>query len=273
MRKSHKRFYRFTAFFAVIALLCAAFLCLSSCENESSDPPEVNTYPLPIGGQPSDPDSSIPKKRVAMTFDDGPHTLYTKQIANELERYGFTATFFVIGNRADGTAYTDNNVLSFLAGKGQEIAIHGYTHDVYYHNCSEDTYNFELSKTHSVIKAQAPSADVKLMRPIGGNITKDRAAACPYSVIMWDVDSEDWRYKYRSGDTEEQKKQKLDTIVENVMSSVKDGSIILMHDIYESTYDATCIILERLNAEGYQVVSVSELLGDPKPGVTYRQAS
>ncbi len=254
----------------VIALLATVMLALPSCSDP--DYSEENTYPLPVGGQPSDPDSSIPQKRVAMTFDDGPHTVYTKLIASELERYGYTATFFIIGNRADGTAYPGKNILSLLSGKGHEIAIHGYTHDVYYHDCTDDTYNFELSQTHSVIKAQVPSADVKLMRPIGGNITEERAKSCPYSVVMWDVDSEDWRYKYKSGDTEEERRQKLNTIVDNVMSNVRDGSIILMHDIYESTYDATCEVLKRLNAEGYQVVSVSELLGDPQPGTTYRQA-
>lgn len=272
MKKHPPYLFKFIPLVMVIALLITAALSLSSCSDVDKEP-EVNTYPLPAGGQPSDPDSSIPQKRVAMTFDDGPHTVYTKQIVNELERYGFTATFFVIGNRADGSEYPGDNILPFLASKGQEIAIHGYTHDVYYHSCSDETYEYELSMTHSVIKKQVPSAEVKLMRPIGGNITEERANACPYSVIMWDVDSEDWKYKYKSGDTEADRQQKLNTIVNNVMSSVRDGSIILMHDIYESTYDATCEILKRLNAEGYQVVSVSELLGDPQPGKTYRKAS
>jgi hypothetical protein len=53
------------------------------------------------------------------------------------------------------------------------------------------------------------------------------------------------------------------------MSQVKSGDIILMHDIYENTYEATKIILERLHDEGYDVVSVSELLGNAKAGVKY----
>ena len=56
------------------------------------------------------------------------------------------------------------------------------------------------------------------------------------------------------------------------MSQVEDGSIILLHDIYESTYDATKIILERLHEEGYDVVSVSELLGNPAAGEKYSRA-
>ena len=258
----------------IVFLLLTSLLCMPACGViDESDPPEVNTYPLPAGGQPSDPDDpdAPPRKRVAITFDDGPHIIYTKQIVNELDRYGFTATFFVVGNRADGTAYKQNNVLSFIANQGHEIAIHGYTHDVYYDECTDSTFNFEMSETQRVIQTQVPGYDVKLMRPVGGAITSERAAACPYSVVMWSVDSEDWRYKYKSGDTAEQQQEKVDTIVNNVMNSVRDGSIILLHDIYESTYDATCIILARLYEEGYEVVSVSELLGDPQPGVTYRQ--
>ena len=69
--------------------------------------------------------------------------------------------------------------------------------------------------------------------------------------------------------TEAEQKERVDTIVENVMSKVRDGSIILMHDIYLSTSHATAIILERLHAEGYEVVSVSELIGNTVPGTKY----
>ena len=99
------------------------------------------------------------------------------------------------------------------------------------------------------------------MRPVGGRITNERLSASPYSVILWNVDSEDWRYKYASGDSDTAAAEKVNKIVENVMNQVADGDIILMHDIYGSTYDATAIILERLYAEGYEVVTVSELLG------------
>ena len=87
---------------------------------------------------------------------------------------------------------------------------------------------------------------------------------------MWDVDSLDWKYKYSSSEDASKKEENLSVIVDNIMSAVSDGSIILMHDIYASTYDATVIILERLYAEGYEVVTVSELLGDGlTSGVTY----
>ncbi len=254
----------------ILSLLLSLTLGLSGCggnsqaDGENTLPDTATSADLPVDGKPADP----PKKRVAITFDDGPHNVWTKQIVNELGRYGFTATFFVIGNRVDGDAYNGGNTMTFAANAGHEIAIHGYTHGVYYNTCTDEEYSFELSETAKVI-GQWGGGSPTLMRPIGGSISKERAAACPYSVILWDVDSEDWRHKYRSEDTPEMRQEKVDTIVNNVMSNVGDGSIILLHDIYESTYDATCIILQRLYDEGYEVVSVSELLGEPIPGKIY----
>lgn len=213
--------------------------------------------------------STKPKKKVALTFDDGPHKDYTKKIADELAKYNFHATFFVVGNRVDGTAYNGGNALSHVINGGHEVAIHGYTHKYYYNSCSNEIYTQEMNKTVAAIKGIAPEYKVKLMRPIGGSITSERVASSPYSIILWNVDSEDWKQKYSSGDNANKKAAKIDKIVDNVMSTVKDGSIILMHDIYESTYDAVKIILERLDKEGYEVVTVSELLENPKPGTKY----
>lgn len=205
-------------------------------------------------------------KRVALTFDDGPHETRTIAIVDELERYGYNATFFVVGNRVDGTAYSGGAALKYAVEAGNEIGIHGYTHEVYYHNCSDATYEYELSQTVKAIQSYADGYNVRLMRPIGGNITNARVNSCDYSVIMWSVDSEDWKYRGNGED----KQQNINTIVENVMSQVKNGSIILMHDIYDNTYEAAKIILKRLHDEGYDVVTVSELLGSSmKAGKKY----
>ena len=212
-----------------------------------------------------------PTKKVAMTFDDGPHKTYTVGIANELAKYGFHATFFVVGNRVDGTSYGGGSAMQYVLEKGNEIAIHGYTHMYYYDSCSDERYNSEISKTLEAIKEFAPEYDVKLMRPIGGSISKTRIENSPYSIILWNVDSEDWKQKYSSGDNANKKKNKIDKIVSNVMSNVDDGDIILMHDIYESTYDAVKVLLPLLQAKGYEVVTVSELIGEPKPGTKYNK--
>ena len=212
---------------------------------------------------------STSKKRVALTFDDGPHTTRTIAIVDELDKYGFHATFFVVGNRVDGSEYNGAKAMKYAADHGNEIGIHGYTHSssAYYDKCDDTTYKSEISKTEQAIKSVLPNAKIRLMRPTGGRITEERIKSSKYSIIMWGVDSKDYEYRYvrNSDDTVEEKREKqekLDTIVNNVMSSVQDGSIILMHDIYESTYEATAEILKRLHKEGYEVVTVSELLGD-----------
>ena len=206
------------------------------------------------------------KKRVAITYDDGPHVERTKLIVDELAKYGFNATFFVVGNRVDGTKYSGGEAVKYAASKGNEIAIHAYTHDYYYHTCDDATYKSELSDTHKAILAKIPNAKVNLMRPVGGNITPKRVEECDYAVIMWSVDSNDWKYK-NDGEAG------VEAIVDNVMSQVRDGSIILMHDIYENTYLATKKILKELNSQGYDVVTVSELFGSVEAGIKYSKAT
>ena len=210
------------------------------------------------------PTSVEPTKRVAITFDDGPHNVRTVKIVDELAKYGFNATFFVVGNRVDGSEYNGESAVQYASEKGNEIAIHGYTHspDHYYDKCDDNTYKYEVSQTEKAIKNAIGGKAIRLMRPVGGRITDQRVKESKYSIIMWSVDSEDWRYKYSSSDTEQEAAQKVDTIVDNVMASVSDGSIILMHDIYESTYDAVVIILKKLYENGYEVVTVSELIGE-----------
>lgn len=199
------------------------------------------------------------KKVVAMTFDDGPHSKYTKLLADVCKKYNAGATFFVIGNRVTDTT---GPMLKYAQDKGCEIAIHGYTHEVYYDKCSEERFNEELSKTAEVIKKYTGKAPT-MMRPVGGRITDARVKSCPYAVIQWNVDSEDWRHK-KAGVQEE-----IDIIVNNVMNTVGPGKIILMHEIYGNSYEAFKIIIEKLYAQGYEVVTVTELLGkeNVKPGI------
>lgn len=236
-------------------------------DNDKNDKNDKNEEPGKADVKPnSSPSNSSGKKRVAITYDDGPHNVRTKAIVDELDKYGFNATFFVVGNRVDGSAYDGSSALKYTASKGNELAIHAYTHNNYYNKCSDKTYEEELSLTYKAIKDEVPNAKITLMRPVGGAITQERIDSCKYSVVLWDVDSADWKYKSANDDVAQ---KNVDTIVDNVMSSVKDGSIILMHDLYENTYLATKEILKQLNAQGYEVVTVSELIGNPRPGVRY----
>ena len=261
-----RKFVRTTAFLLIFIML---FLC--SCEKEGNNSliydTDTDTDAIAVMGtveeeaSENETEAEI-KKRVAITFDDGPHNIYTKSIVDELSKYGFHATFFVIGNRVDGREYNGRSALQYAVENGNEIGIHGDTHTEYYHKCSDEVYENELENTAKAIKNVIKDADIRLMRPVGGHITDERIQNSKYSVILWNVDSEDWKYKYSSGDSDEVAAQKVQTIVDNVMNNVSDGSIILLHDIYKSTSDAVVIILEKLAAEGYEVVSVSELIGE-----------
>ncbi len=210
------------------------------------------------------PDPNAPK-RVAFTFDDGPHSTLTLKFAAKLDEYGGHGTWFVVGNRINEKT---GEQLKTISDNGHEVAIHAYTHEYKFDRCSEDIYQSEMTKTAAAITKYI-AEEITLMRPVGGLITKERISASPYAIIMWSVDSNDWRYKKR--DTEEQRQANVDKIVQNVLKSVGDGDIILMHEIYQNSYEAFCILVEELDARGYEFVTVSELLNDPTPGYRYSQ--
>lgn len=258
----------------LLLLLC---LSLCGCVSTASRPDWHYTggstaADVPVGAEPQ---PTPRKKRVALTFDDGPQYANeganTCAIVDELDKYGAHATFFVVGNRIG-----NGDALAYAVAHGNEIGIHGFTHNKenYFDRCSEEVYQNEVRKTADAIRRAVPDYQVRLLRPPGGHITDARLADSPYSVIYWSVDSLDWEYTYSKSDTDEECRQKVDRIVDNVMRDVEDGSVILLHDIYQSTYDATVILLARLYEAGYEVVSVSELFeGSLRPGCAYREYS
>lgn len=244
--------------------------------NESTPTPDItpDVSPTPTAGSTPGSASSVTqgpavtpkrengKKYIAITFDDGPSAQYTTKIVDKLKEHNASATFFIVGNRVDAKT---GAAIKYATESGSEIAIHGYTHTVSYSKCSDDVYKEELSKTAEVIEKYT-GVKPTMMRPIGGAITKERTASCPYSVILWNIDSEDWKNK---------KDGQVNNIVNNVMPHVGDGKIILMHEIYKNSYEAFCIIIDKLYEQGYEVVSVSELIGKDniKPGTKYYGAN
>ncbi len=236
-----------------LMLLCSFSGCVVDDDGEDDRKPPTGEE-LPVGG-----DGVDTRPRVALTFDDGPNHYQdrTKNVVDELCKYGYSATFFVVGNRVAG-----GDSVAYAIEKGMEIGIHGYTHEVYYNNCTAEAFEREMNDTIDAVRAQVPGWTPRLMRPIGGAISEEIAGICPYPIILWSVDSDDWNHKYNSSDTDKTAADKVNAIVDNVLSQLEDGDIILMHDIYESTYDATVVLLARLYEMGYNVVSVSELLGD-----------
>ncbi len=202
----------------------------------------------------SNRDVDVTKPMVALTYDDGPHPVVTHRILDVLERYGARATFFVVGSRI--TPYKD--CLERQAKLGCEIANHSYSHTTL--SVSKDkTVLEEIEKTDSLIKKYSGQTSA-LCRAPGGSVGKaPQITDRPF--IQWSVDTLDWKTLSSS------------YVVKHIKQTVRDGSIILMHDLYGSTASASETIIPWLISEGYQLVTVSELLearyGGAKGGRVY----
>lgn len=193
---------------------------------------------------------------VALTFDDGPFTKVTNRILDVLLEYDAGATFFIVGSRID--MYSDT--LTRIYENGFEVANHTWSH-ANLNNLSEEEILKEIADTTERLNYYVPVGSV-LLRPPYGNANETVRGLAGTALINWSLDSEDWK----SRDT--------DTIIEHVLETVKDGDIILMHDLYECTAEAVEYLVPELIARGYRLVSVSELFcikGIPlEEGVLYR---
>ena len=221
-------------------------------EEEDEDLPYMPVGPI-INPDDSSSDEEGNYKYIAFTFDDGPHYELTYMFVDKLAEYGGKATFFVVGNRLDSSG---KDAIRYAYNMGNEIAVHGYTHTVYYDSCSDAVFKSELSKTDKAIQ-KAIGVKPTLMRPIGGAITSERVLSCGYDVIQWNVDSNDWQYTSRDSD----KNKNIKTIYNNIYNHTDENDIILMHEIYYNSYDAFSLVIDKLYNEGYRFVTVSQLLG------------
>ena len=194
-------------------------------------------------------------KCVALTFDDGPGPK-TGKLLDDLKKADAPATFFVVGPNAK----TRPELLKRMVAEGHEIGNHTWNHRSL-PSLSSSKIRSEIDRTNEAIDA-AIGEHATLMRPPYGarNAITDRLAQAP--VILWDVDTLDWKHR------------NADKVVEATISQTRPGSIVLMHDIHPSTVAAVPRLLAKLKAKGYTFVTVSELLGKEnlKSGETYSRA-
>lgn len=189
-------------------------------------------------------------KRIALTFDDGPHPKHTREILKILDEYGVKATFFIIGKLAE--EYPELVVEEINAG--HEVASHTWSHPNV-NTLTEAGLTNELYETEQFLKTLADYKPALFRPPEGkcGENVLRAAAAFDYDVILWTVDTKDWAHT------------PSDKIVENVLSNTSPGSIILCHDFvaYDSpTPDALREFIPKLKENGYEFVTVSQLLFD-----------
>lgn len=199
---------------------------------------------------------------VALTFDDGPGP-YTERLLDILKEQGVKATFFMLGNRI--SRYPD--LVKRMEAEGHTLGNHSYDH-AYLSGKSSATVSANLENCNKQIRNLVGHNAAVVRFPYGAadQTAKNAAAAVDMPVIYWSVDTLDWKYR------------NVDSIL-NISfgkSGIRDGSIVLMHDIHKSTVDAMPEMIKRLKAQNYQFVTVPELLtlrrGGMVPGKVYGSA-
>ena len=182
------------------------------------------------------------RKVVALTFDDGPNPTTTTQALDTLSKYGIKATFFVLGKNVSG----NEEILKRMKADGHVIGNHSWSHPVL-SKLSLDEAKKQITDTEDALTKVLGSSS-KLMRPPYGAITDDIRNSLDLSFIMWDVDSLDWKSKNEA------------SILTEIQREVKNGSIILMHDIHAETVNALPKVIDYLKGQGYEFVTVPEML-------------
>lgn len=203
------------------------------------------------------PDNIDPKKpMIALTFDDGPGGSCSDKILDVLEKYNARATFFMVGAMANDHKKNVKRKVEL----GMEIGNHTMTHNHYGKNVTASDIK-NCSEAIKKITGQYPTC----FRSTGGNTTETIRKECKaenMALYYWSLDTQDWKYR------------NADHVYKAVMNNVKDGDIILMHEIYSSTADAVEKMVPKLIEKGYQLVTVTELVQaktgkNPKPGQQY----
>lgn len=181
------------------------------------------------------------KPMVALTFDDGPSENFTPIILDVLKENNANATFFVLGNEVK----KNKDTLVRMVNEGNEIGNHSYNHKDLTSISDFELYQ-QIVGTDEFIE-DITGVIPTVMRPPYGFIN-DRISSRIYKpIILWSLDTLDWQNR------------NTEKICSNILDNVKDGDIVLMHDIYETTADAVKSVVPELVKRGYQLVTVSEL--------------
>lgn len=189
---------------------------------------------------------STGRKVVAITFDDGPHPENTPRLLDMLKERRIKATFYVVGNMVK---YSPQLIRRMIA-EGHEIGNHTVTHGNLA-RMSDDALRKELQAAHDQIIAET-GVTPRTMRPPGGAIKKSQKELMlrefGYPTILWSADPEDWK---RPGPA---------VVTSRLVNGASPGGILLVHDLHKPTVDAMPSTLDQLLAQGYEFVTVTELI-------------
>ncbi|MEJ6347802.1 polysaccharide deacetylase family protein [Holzapfeliella sp. He02] len=185
--------------------------------------------------------NQTPKKVVALTFDDGPRPGSTDSILSTLNQFDIKATFFMLGQNAK----RHPDLVKKVKENGHAIGSHSYNHPMLT-KLKPDELIKQINQTGQAIYEAAHIYPTLFRPPYGArNQVVDQTILKP--LIEWNIDSEDW------------KKPGTETLLKTIQQNVRSGSIILMHDIHQTTADALPTVINYLKNAGYEFVSIDQL--------------
>ncbi|MDE6055392.1 MAG: polysaccharide deacetylase family protein [Lachnospiraceae bacterium] len=233
--------------FNILYLICMG-LTLTALIRPFLSPKTIPAIASAISVASIDPDppnnTFVDARRVALTFDDGPHPVYTEQLLDGLKERGVKATFFVTGEHAE----LHPEIIKRMAEEGNLVGNHTYSHIQLTKN-NRETYKEELIKTNEILK-EITGQEVQYVRPPYGSWDKSFEQELNMFPVLWSVDPMDWC------------SENVSRITEKVVSKVKENDIILMHDYYDTSVAAALRVVDKLLDEGYTFVTVEEILFD-----------
>ena len=181
------------------------------------------------------------KKLVAFTFDDGPNFIVTEKLLDEAAKRDAKLTFFMVGNRLEKQA----DLVKRIFDDGHTIGNHSYSHKNL-NKLSVDGYLYEIDHTNQLIK-NITGQDVTFIRPPYGSYKKSILENVNMAFILWNVDTLDW------------KSRNAQKVYEEAIKDIKDGDIILFHDLYQTSVDGAIMAMDYLTTQGFAFVSLDEM--------------
>ena len=183
-------------------------------------------------------------RKIALTFDDGPHPVYTEEMLKVLEQEQVPATFFLLGENAE--QYGEQ--VRMIAEQGHLIGNHTWRH-VQVTSLPKEEAEEEILAVSSLVEKLTGNG-TSYVRPPFGIWDPELEEELDMIPVLWTIDTLDWTT------------QNVDWIVEKTVQDAGENDIILMHDSYESTVQAAERIIRRLKAEGFEFVTVDQVIMD-----------
>ena len=226
---------RYIKYFLFLLLTTDLFLSVLFLKNGHTDTEKIFSLPVisKTAGTP---------KYIALTFDDGPSRKYTPILLDGLKERGVHATFFLMGKNIEG----EEDIVKRMSEEGHLIGNHSYEH-IQLTKAGAKAVCEAVEHTQEQIEAITGKRP-EYIRPPYGDWNEELEEEIGMTPVLWSLDSLDWKLK----DTGK--------IIHQVLKDVKDGDIILLHDIFPSFVEAALELIDILQKEGYVFVTADELL-------------